>query len=211
MSDESPPIIGSKAGPGGDIHDAGLSPMDPEGVPDGYPEDLEQWIEVDQGHRIWVRPIVPEDIARIVYAFEHADIDTIRRRFFTAAPPTDRAHLEYLANVDYTRRLALVAMDGEGNSVGIGRFEATDGTDAEVAIVVAPEWRRLGVAAALLRALEDPGRSRGVTRFVGLYLPENTAVERLLQTLGYGGRRMVDGIAELAKDLVDPPPVASPE
>lgn len=211
MSDDAAPIIGSKADEEGLGHDADLSPMDPDQVPDGYPEELEGWIPVKDGQRIWVRPIVPEDVARIAYAFEHADIDTIRRRFFTAAPPTDRAHLEYLATVDYVHRLALVAMDEDGNSVGIGRFEATSDTDAEIAIVVAPDWRRLGVGAALLGALEDPARERGIERFVALYLPENSAVERLLQTIGYGGRRLVDGIAELTKDLTETAPVPSDE
>ena len=209
MSDDAAPIIGSKADEEGLGHDADLSPMDPDQVPDGYPEELEGWIPVKDGHRIWVRPIVPEDVARIAYAFEHADIDTIRRRFFTAAPPTDRAHLEYLATVDYVHRLALVAMDEDGNSVGIGRFEATSDTDAEIAIVVAPDWRRLGVGAALLGALEDPARERGIERFVALFLPENTAVERLLQTIGYGERRLVEGIAELTKNLSETAPVPS--
>ncbi len=182
-------------------HDADLSPMDPATPPPEYPEDLEQWIDLPDGGKIWVRPILPEDVARIEYAFAHADIDTIRRRFFTAAPPTDRAHLEYLANVDYVRRLALVAMDHEGNSVGIGRLEATAEHDAEIAIVVAPEWRRRGVASALLLALEDPARDRGLERLVALYLPDNGAVERLLMSIGYGDHRVADGIAELTKDL----------
>ena len=183
------------------VRDAGLSPMDPDRVPSGYPHDLERWIPVADGHRVWVRPILPEDVARIANAFAHADIETIRRRFFTGAPPTDRAHLDYLANVDYRTRLALVAMDAEGNSVGIGRYEATSGTDAEVAIVVAPAWRRRGVGAALLCALEAPATARGIRRFVALYLPENTAVEHLLTSIGYGARRTVDGIAELFKEL----------
>ena len=183
------------------VRDAELSPMDPDDVPPGYPRDLERWIPVADGHRIWVRPVLPEDVARISNAFANADIETIRRRFFTAAPPSDRAHLEYLANVDYRTRLALVAMDSDGNSVGIGRFEATSDREAEVAIVVAPVWRRRGVGAAILSALEAPAAERGIVRLVALYLPENDAVERLLISIGYGGRRIVDGIAQLTKDL----------
>lgn len=152
---------------------------------------------------MFVRPIVPADVARIGNAFEHADIDTIRRRFFTAAPPTDRAHLDYLARVDYVKRLALVAMDAAGDSVGVGRYETTEYGRAEVAIVVAPAWRRLGVASALLRALEPPAVSHGIAVFHALYLPDNTSVEKLLIGLGYGDRRVVDGIAELVKPLTD--------
>jgi GNAT superfamily N-acetyltransferase len=185
------------------VHDAALSPMRPSDPPTEYPRHLEQWMDLPGGERMFIRPIVPEDIARIENAFEHADIDTIRRRFFTAAPPTDRAHLEYLARVDYVRRLALVAMDADGDSIGIGRYETTDEGRAEVAIVVAPAWRRLGVATALLRALEAPAISHGIEFFHALYLPDNTSVEKVLTGMGYGDRRVVDGIVELVKPLTD--------
>ncbi|HSJ70298.1 MAG TPA: GNAT family N-acetyltransferase [Acidimicrobiia bacterium] len=185
------------------VHDAALSPMRPSDPPAEYPRELERWVDLPGGERMFLRPIVPEDVARIGNAFEHADIDTIRRRFFTAAPPTDRAHLEYLARVDYVRRLALVAMDADGDSVGIGRYETTDDGRAEVAIVVAPAWRRLGVATVLLQALEAPAISHGIEVFHALYLPDNTSVEKLLIGLGYGDRRVVDGIIELVKPLAD--------
>ena len=130
--------------------DAHLSQMLPVHPPEGYPQDLEQWVELDDGVRMFVRPMVPDDVSRIAHAFEVGDIETIRRRFFTGAPPTDRTHLEYLANVDYDRRLALLAMDENGDSIGVGRYEGLDEDVAEVAIVVEPSWRRLGVGSKLL-------------------------------------------------------------
>ena len=74
--------------------DAHLSPMVPSDRPEAYPADLEQWVVLEDGTRVFVRPMVPDDVSRIAHAFEVADIDTIRRRFFTGAPPTDRTHLE---------------------------------------------------------------------------------------------------------------------
>ncbi len=209
MSDDPGTASIPDGGPDAQLEDAGLTPMDPERVPAGYPADLEQWVTVEGDRRIWLRPIIPDDSIRLAHAFAHADIDTIRRRFFTGAPPSDAEHLAYLATVDYVRRLALVAMDADGNSIGIGRFEATSDTDAEIAIVVAPAWRRRGVGAAILRALEAPARDRGITRFVAIYLPDNAAVERLLRSIGYADRRVVDGIAELTKILDRREPVAS--
>lgn len=181
--------------------DAGLSPMRPVDPPGAYPSHLEQWVVLPSGDRVFLRPIVPPDVARLQYAFENADMETLRRRFFTGAPPSDRAHLEYLANVDYEHRLALLALDEEGNGVGIGRYEATEPGDAEVAIVVAPDWRRRGVGSAILLALEPAAVEHGITRFVALYLPDNKPVEALLMGIGYGDRRIVDGIAELVKPI----------
>ncbi len=181
--------------------DRDLSPMRPDTPPPAYPRELEGWITLPDGTAIFVRPIVPEDIERLAYAFAHADIDTLRRRFFTGAPPTDRHSLEYLATVDYRSRLALIAMDEEGAGIGVGRYEGLDDGSAEVAIVVAPEWRRRGVASTLLTALEPAAAANGFVGLVALYLPENRAVEALLEGLGYGHRSVKDGIAVLTKDL----------
>lgn len=181
--------------------DADLSPMRPSEIPEGYPDALEQWVDVGEGHRVFVRPIIPDDMARIQYAFAHADMETLRRRFFTAAPPTDRAHIEYLARVDYDHRLALLAMDPQGISVGIGRYEQIGDGVAEVAIVVAPLWRRRGVGSVLLELLEPAALAHGITTLKALFLPDNRAVEALLVGIGYGDRHVVDGIVEVTKSL----------
>jgi RimJ/RimL family protein N-acetyltransferase len=92
-------------------------------------------------------------------------------------------------------------MDEDGAGIGVGRYEGLDGGSAEVAIVVAPEWRRRGVASTLLTALEPAAAANGFSRLVALYLPENRAVEALLEGLGYGQRSVKEGIAVLTKDL----------
>lgn len=183
------------------MEDAHLSQMLPVHPPPNYPRELEQWMELDDGTRVFVRPMIPDDVTRIAHAFEVADIETIRRRFFTGAPPTDRTHLEYLANVDYEHRLALLAMDEQGDSVGVGRYEDIGDGVAEVAIVVEPSWRRLGVGSMLLRLLEEPARTQGFSELLALYLPSNGAVEDLLLQLGYTDRTYEDDVVALRKPL----------
>lgn len=181
--------------------DADLSPMVPDDVPDNYPRELEQWIDTPDGDRIFLRPVVPDDIARLENAFAHGDVDTIRRRFFTAAPPADRAHLEYLTILDFDRRLALLAMDGEGNSIGITRYEPESATRAEIAIVVAPDWRRRGIASLLVESLEEPAIAHGFTELGAIYLPSNKAVESMLMSIGYANPKLDDGVVRLTKVL----------
>ncbi len=182
--------------------DADLSPADPISPPERYPADLEQQVALPTGDMITLRPIVPDDAPRMRRAFETVDSETIRNRFFTGAPPSDPSSIDYLVSVDYTSRLALVALDSSGDSVAVGRYEATeDQAIAEVAIVVAPEWRRKGVGRVVLAALEAPARTHGYERLIALYLPDNTAVETLLKSLGYGDRAFVNGISTLEKAL----------
>lgn len=158
-------------------------------------------MDLETGDRIFVRPIIPEDAERISHAFETGDIETIRRRFFTSAPPSDRQHLEYLTNVDYTARCALLAFDGNGNSIGVGRYESTGEAAAEVAIVVEGSWRHKRVGSVLLTALEPLAFDNGITELIAIYLPENKPVENLLGSLGYGDRRLDEGVVVVTKTL----------
>ncbi len=182
--------------------DANLSPPIPVDPPDGYPEEICQEVELFDGSTLVVRPVVPADIERIRHAFEVGDAESIRRRFLTGAPPSDELHLHYLVEVDYHDRLALLAMDAGGNSVGIARYEGleTPGS-AEIAVVVVPEWRKRGVGRILVEALEPPARRAGITRFVAAFQLDNRPIADLLTGIGYGDRWFDDGLAWVAKPL----------
>ncbi len=182
--------------------DAHLSPMTPTDPPAAYPRHLDRGEVLPDGTRIRIRPIVPDDIERVRHAFEVGDSESIRRRFFTGSPPTGEAHLRYLVDVDYHRRLALVAIDMEGNSLGVARYEGIDDRPlAEIAIVVTPEWRKRGVALMLVEALELPAIGAGFDRFEAFYLPDNRAVADLLKGLGYGDLQLEDGFVRVTKPL----------
>lgn len=182
--------------------DANLSPAIPVNPPDGYPQDLCREIELPDGTMLHVRPVVPVDIERIRHAFAVGDAESIRRRFLTGAPPSDEAHLRYLAEVDYHRRLALVALDHDGNSIGISRYEGLEDQDsAEIAVVVVPEWRKRGVGRILVEALEEPATAAGIARFVAAFQLDNRPIADLLTEIGYTERWYEDGLAWVAKPL----------
>jgi GNAT superfamily N-acetyltransferase len=185
------------------LHDADFSPMHLNDVPIGYPRSLEEWVGLGGGVTIFVRPIAPVDSKRMGHALEFGDPETIRRRFLTGAPPKGDGVIEYLVTVDYAWRLALIAMDDEGNSIGVARYEGSPGSDlAEVAIVVDPQWHKRGVGSVLLDLLEPHARSIGIEQFVALYQPDNTAVAALLKSIGYQPAPMEDGLVAVTKSLV---------
>ncbi len=182
--------------------DAHLSPVTPIDPPAAYPTHLDREEVLADGTRIRVRPIVPADIERVRHAFEVGDAESIRRRFFTGSPPTGEAHLRYLVDIDYHRRLALVAMDMEGNSLGVARYEGIEDRPlAEIAIVVTPEWRKRGVAVMLVEALEPPAIGAGFEQFEAFYLSDNRAVADLLEGLGYSDVQLDDGFVCVTKPL----------
>jgi acetyltransferase len=185
------------------LHDANLSPMVLDTVPDAYPRSLEEWVTIRDNTRIFIRPIAPADAQRMRHALEFGDPETIQRRFLTGAPPKGEGAIEYLVTLDYAWRLALIAMDDDGNSIGIGRYEGSpESSNAEVAIVVDPQWRGRGVGSVLLKHLEPYAHAAGIETFVALYQPDNVGVAALLKSIGYEPAPMADGLVSVTKSLM---------
>ena len=171
-------------------------------LPLGYPEHLGGPYELRNGQTVWIRPILPSDAVEIAEAIESADRETLLHRFFTAAPHISNQQIHYLAEVDYQRRLALIARDDEGRGVAVARYEGHPQSNvAEVAVAVDPGWRGQGLATELLRLLEDPARENGFEALDAVYLPDNHAVARVFQNLNYSPSLIEDGISSVSKAL----------
>ncbi len=168
--------------------------------PPRYPAEFERTVHLSDGRTVAVRPIVPGDAAELATALATADPATLRRRFLGAAPRATPALLSRLTVVDYLRRFALVAFDPDaGRGIAVARYGwLTDGV-AEVAVVVDPAWRRLGLATALIELLAEAALDRGIHEFSASYLAENRPVEALLAHVGGAGKQLIkQGIADVA-------------
>jgi RimJ/RimL family protein N-acetyltransferase len=178
-----------------------ITPLQPNsGLPPDYPFDYERRIELGNGRTAYIRPVVPGDSVLLEKEVAEADTDTLYHRFFNPAIRLDARRLRFLTDVDYEERFALVAfVDGEG--VAIARFEPSGEGLAEIAIVVKPMWRKLGLATAMFRLLEDAAIERGIKEFEALYLPDNHAIERVLIKRGFGDVTVDSGVARVSKTL----------
>jgi acetyltransferase len=101
--------------------------------------------------------------------------------------------LKYLTDVDYVRRLELVATvageDGE-REVGAAMYAAeADGESCEFAIAVDDAWQGTGVAGILMIDLMDAARQRGLREMIGLVLAENHRMVKFVRQLGFTLRR----------------------
>jgi acetyltransferase len=172
-------------------------------TPPEYPAELERTVTLPNGAHIRLRPILPEDEPRLVELHERLSAETVYRRFFTVmrALPSELAH--HFANVDYRRRLALVAepLDGDADGViGVARLEPTERpTTAELALVVEDAWQGIGLGTILLAHILEAGEQRGSTDFRADVLTSNPAMMRLLATHTDVARRCVrqDGVTEI--------------
>lgn len=181
----------------------------PAGRPEGYPAELEVDVRFADGRLIHIRPVLPSDAPMLAAAIAGADAVTLRLRFLGWRPVLDDATLRHLVEVDYQRRLALVALDSAGPGIGIARYEGGADKDvAEIAIAVAPDWRRMGLGSTLLRMLGEAAVVRGFRQLVAFYFEDNRDVEGLVKACGLPHRSQVSqGVVEV--QLVLPASVSS--
>ena len=178
-------------------------------VPDGYPSDLEGNLKLADRRKVFVRPIVPVDVDALRTAVANADPQTIHDRFLGGRGPSDARTLQHLTTVDYVYRLALVAFAPDGHGVAIARYEGSAGADvAEVAVVVDPEWRRVGLASGLLRMLAQAALERGIRRFTAIAYADNIDVQDILVRSGLPLRQ--SGTGGVVAAMVDLDPESGP-
>lgn len=148
------------------------------------------WVTVDSsGAAIKIRPLQRDDEQR-----EIAFIGSLseRSRFFRMFTPLkflSPALISQFMDVDYDRRMALVATVGDAEAetfVGIARYGPADRPErAELGITVADAWQRRGIATLLIRALTRFAREHGFRELAGVVLPDNHAMLALARSLGF--------------------------
>ncbi len=168
-------------------------------MPPGYPRDLEATATLEDGREVWIRPLAPCDREGLVWEIANADAETIQLRFLTRVIKARPEFVDTLVDLDYTDRLALVALGEDGEGAGVARYAATsEPGEAQVAVVVKPGWRHAGLATLLLDRLQDAARNRGVVRLVAVYMSENAAVETFRVSRGIAEPRIRHGLAEIS-------------
>ncbi len=96
-----------------------------QGGASSYPRELEGHVVLDDGVRLRMRPVRPDDEARFDDLYSRLSERAAYQRFFTFRRRLPSGWYHYFANVDYRRRLALVAERDTPNGpelVGVGRY-----------------------------------------------------------------------------------------
>jgi GNAT superfamily N-acetyltransferase len=173
-------------------------------VPPGYSHHYERRAELRDGRVVDLRPIVPDDLDELRIAVAEADAGTLHNRFLGGRPPSTEEEFRHLVHVDYDRRFAVVALSPSRRGVGLARYEAEEGSSrAEVAVAVAPGWRRVGLAKALLRLLGEAALDHGIATFTMVFVVDNLDVASILQeshlpVLRHSAEGVVDAEVDLA-------------
>ncbi len=180
-----------------------------------YPRELEQAIVLKDGVRVRSRPVRPDDAEGLSRLYDRLSRTTAYQRFFkvyTRLPP-EWAH--DFANVDYQRRLAIVAEHDAADGpelIAVARYEPSDEPDTgEVALVVQDDWQGKGLGSRLLRDLLAAAAARGIHRFCAYVLVGNDRMLGLLSRLTIVEKRAIDsGVVTVTFTRPKPTPGVSP-
>lgn len=165
-----------------------------------------RWIDVwhlPGGRRVTVRPVLPQD-AELEQAMVRALSPASRyQRFFVPIRELPEGWLERLTQIDYHRQQAFIVETFVGDqalAVAEARYVVdASGEQAEFAVVVADDWRHLGLARRLLQRLVDSAAGAGLQRLVGDVLATNHAMLALARSLGFQVQRHPDGGAQVLR------------
>lgn len=159
------------------------------------------------GTPVALRPIAPDDKARLSAAMEHVSDESLRRRFLTSKPRLTGSDLRYLTEVDLLDHYAEVAVlaDQPDAIVGVARWvrDPQAPQEAEVAVIVGDAFHGQGLGTLLGESIADAARERGVRRFTATLLGDNEAAHRLFARISERLHVRHDGpldeiVAELA-------------
>lgn len=155
-----------------------------------YPRELEEEVQLDDGRRLMLRPIRPEDEVMLRAGFDQLTPEEIHLRFHHFLRQLPHRYAARLSQIDYDREMALVLSElgepGEAPLHGVVRLIAEpDNERAEFAIILSRDMRGKGIGRRMMRRILDYARSRGIREVVGDVLEHNGAMLGLCRELGF--------------------------
>ncbi len=158
------------------------------------------------GATIMIRRLVAGDRDELAREYDRLSAFSRRRRFFSPPRRLSESMLDYLTNLDYHERFALIAYSIDTPSlrgIGVARWvrDRTDPTQADAAVTVIDGWQHRGVGTRLLAALIDEAVADGIEVFTADVLWENEDILGPLRANGARIKAQEAGVARVEFDL----------
>jgi acetyltransferase len=165
-----------------------------------YPEEDEAHLVTEEGTRLFIRPVRPEDAPLFQELFEILSPTSIYNRFFRYVKELTPEMLARFTQIDYDREIALVAMHDDPDPeriLGVARIIGDpDGKNGEFAVVVGDRWHGRGIGSGLLEKCLSIARRRGIQTVRGIVLSENRSMLALGRKLGFEVKPSSDSAKE---------------
>ncbi|MDP9868293.1 MULTISPECIES: bifunctional acetate--CoA ligase family protein/GNAT family N-acetyltransferase [Streptosporangium] len=151
-----------------------------------------------------IRPLRPDDRARLHELVDRSSERSAYLRFFTGGTATAHAYMDRITAPGYPGR-ALVALS-QGRLVAVAEYIPGDAGDAEIAILIDDGMHHHGLGTLLVEHLALNAADEGVRELVADVLAENRPMLRVLDDIGLNVTRAFnDGSVEVR---IDPRPTS---
>jgi RimJ/RimL family protein N-acetyltransferase len=141
-------------------------------------------VRLRDGRTIVLRLMTARDSDALISAVKRADSFDLYRRFM-GRPPPNHVLVRMLRNADGVHDAVLGAFGIDGRLVGVAQFDrAGDEPSAELAIEVASDWQRCGLATIMLRELAAMAELRGIQTLTAVAFADNAPLIHLLHSTG---------------------------
>ncbi len=153
-----------------------------------YPAQYEAHLELNDGQKVLVRPIRPDDEPSVKDMFYRFSEQTVYLRYHAALKSLPHNQLQVFCNIDYDTEMALICTTGapgEEEVIAVGRY-MTDAAkeSAEVAFVVEDAYQRRGIGSHLFSRLVDIAVEHGIRKFGAYVLVENSGMLKIFHRSG---------------------------
>lgn len=144
---------------------------------------------LNDGSRVRLRPVVPEDKERLVQGLERLSPESRYRRFMSAVSRIPDRQLRYFTELDYVDHYAVgaLALDEPGEpGVGVARYVrlADQPQVAEVAVTIVDDYQKSGLGSLLLQAAMAVALENGILEFQAEIMGDNHGAIRLVRRFG---------------------------
>jgi len=166
-----------------------------------YPAEFERTVKLKDGSEVFIRPVKPTD-ERLVQQFFYGMSDReVYYRFLHGLKSFPKKDMQMMVNIDYHRQMALLAITGDFESprvVGVGRYVLGEGEMPEVDFAVSSDFQGKGLGRAIMNALVDIAKQRGLPGVSAVIMSDNLASLHIFYNLGYAVTGTVDrGVTEI--------------
>lgn len=136
-----------------------------------------------------IRPLRADDFDVLCDFFRGLSFNSRHQRLMSGRRMEDR-ELRAMSHLDpqvTTSFIAVTGGTGEEVVLGEARFarEHAGEDEAELAVVVAYQWQRLGLGVRLVAKLIEAGQEQGLTALHGVTFSSNTPMRNLARKLGF--------------------------
>ena len=162
-----------------------------------YPESLEQWIELRDGSRVYMRPLKLTDESALRAMFYRLSDKSVHHRFFRVIETMPHEKLQDFLQIDYAADMALIVLTDTSETaelIGIGHYSKNTGVStADSAYLVRDDYQGKGIGSVLFDTLVQVARTQGITGFTADVLAINAAMLRIFRKSGFAVQVEAEG------------------